>query len=76
MVNFVSGDMIEVKVIANSSRNEIVLLDDGSFKVYLRVVPVKGKANMALLRLFKKELGLEVAIVSGATGRKKRLRIV
>ena len=67
--------IFNVKVVPNSSRNEIVSLEDGSFKVYLKVVPEKGKANMALIALFKKELGLKVSIVSGERSRKKRLRV-
>ena len=61
---------IKIKVIPNSSRNE---LKEG--RLYLKAVPEKGKANKEVIKFFKKK-GLRVEIKSGEKSREKVLRII
>lgn len=64
-----------MKVIPHSSQEKIILGGD-AIKIYVKAVPDKNKANLAVIKLLKKECGLRVEIVSGATGRKKVLGVI
>lgn len=68
---------IRVKVISKSPKNEIVeKMEDGTYKIRVAAVPVRGAANQALCRFLKKGLAAsEVAIVSGGRDKVKLLRI-
>ena len=68
---------IEVKVIPNSSRNELIKTENG-YKARIQSAPVDGKANEALIALLSKELGFaksDIEIVKGKTGRNKTIVI-
>ncbi|MCK4670288.1 MAG: YggU family protein [Nanoarchaeota archaeon] len=71
------GNLLKVKVIPNSSNNEIVGYDNEKkeLKIKLKAQPEKGKANHELILFFKKNLGLNIEIVKGRTTRKKIVRM-
>ena len=53
-------------------------LQDSRLKVQLKAAPVKGQANQELERFLAKEIGIakaQVQVVSGATGKRKTVRI-
>lgn len=59
-------------------RTEVQGIADGRLKLRLAAPPVDGKANEALQRWLAERLGLrlrEVELVSGQTGRRKRVRV-
>jgi uncharacterized protein (TIGR00251 family) len=68
-----------VKVIPKSSKTEFVgYLPDGTWKVKVAAAPEKGKANKELCAFLAERLGVpqsRVEIVSGETGRLKRIRV-
>ena len=69
---------ISIKVSARSSRNDIKLLSDGSYKVFLKAPPVDGKANDALVSLLSKHFGVsksKIKIARGLTSRSKLIII-
>ncbi len=68
---------IRVKVISKSPKNEIVdRMDDGTYKIRVAAIPVKGAANEELCKFLKKSLkASEVAIVSGGRDKVKLIRI-
>jgi len=69
---------IKVRVVPRSSRNQIIGVEDGIFKIKLTAPPVDGKANKALIEFLAKKLGLakgSVEIVSGERSRQKSIRI-
>ncbi|MBW2117587.1 MAG: YggU family protein [Deltaproteobacteria bacterium] len=69
---------IKVRVVPRSSRNQIIGVDDGIFKIKLTAPPVDGKANNALREFLAKRLGLakgSVEIISGERSRQKSVRI-
>jgi uncharacterized protein len=69
---------IKVRVVPRSSRNQIVGVEDGIFKIKLTAPPVDGKANKALVEFLAKRLGLargSVEIISGERSRQKLVRI-
>lgn len=72
---YISNNLLHIKVIPSSGRTELKEEND-RLKLYLKSPPDKNKANLELLKFFKKELGLIVEIKSGATSREKVLRIV
>jgi len=61
---------ISLHVTPHSSRNELIE-ENGRLKLYLQAVPEDNKANLALIKFFKKEFGLRVEIISGMKGREK-----
>ncbi len=64
-----------VRVMPKAGRNEIKE-ENGRLKMYLKEVAEEGRANVALVKFFKKELGIAVEIKSGFTSREKVLRVL
>lgn len=70
--------IIRVRVLPRTSKNQIVGVDGGVFKVKLTAPPVEGKANKALVQFLAKKLGLpkrDIEIVSGEHSREKSIRV-
>jgi hypothetical protein len=70
---------LAVRVIPKSARTEWAgMLADGSWKVKLRAVPEKGRANEELIRFLAEEFGVartRVEIVAGLTNPHKQIRV-
>ena len=69
---------IRVKLLPRSSRNQILGYEHDILKVKVTAPPVDGQANKTLTEFLAKRLGVSkgsVQIVSGKTGRLKRVRI-
>ena len=69
---------VEILVQPRASRAKIGPMHDGRLKVAVTSPPVDGEANAAVIELFAKQLGIarsRVAIVAGASSRRKTLRI-
>ena len=75
LTSYIKNSTLSIKVIPNSNRTELIKEENG-LKLYLNAVPDKNKANLALIKFFKKELGLVVEIKSGLKSREKVLRII
>ncbi len=73
--HYITNNLLHLKVIPHSGRTELKE-ENGRLKLYLKAAPEKNKANLELIKFFKKELGLVVEIKSGATSREKVLRIL
>lgn len=70
--------LLAVRIQPRASKNEIVPMEGGAFKIRLTAPPVDGAANEALVRFLSDILGIaktRVEIVSGQTSREKRIRI-
>ncbi len=72
---FIVDGKLSVRVMPKAGRTEIKE-ENGRLKVYLKEAAEDGKANVALIKFFKKELGVAVEIKSGFTSREKVLRVV
>jgi len=73
-----SGNVIEVKVIPGASRPSVEKMEDGTFRVYLKAAPEKGRANSELLAGMAGYLGVstgDISIIRGSRSRKKLLRV-
>jgi uncharacterized protein (TIGR00251 family) len=70
---------LTVRVIPKSAKTEWAgSMADGTWKVRLRAVPEKGKANAELVRFLAAEFGLTraaVEIIAGAASHHKQVRI-
>ena len=72
------GSLLAVIVQPGASRTGAVGLLDGRVKIAVAAPPVDGKANAELIKFLKKRLKVPagaIALVSGDTGRRKRLKI-
>jgi uncharacterized protein (TIGR00251 family) len=73
-----NGTIITVKVVPNSSRNEISSDSEGRVTVRLTSPPVEGRANKGLLKILGKKLGIApscITIVKGQGSREKTVHI-
>lgn len=79
MIREVKGGVeLELHIQPRASRTELSGVHGAAFKIRLAAPPVDGEANDELVRFLAKLLGVPksaVSIVSGATGRKKRVRV-
>ena len=69
---------LDVRVIPNASRDEVVGWHDGALKIKTSAQPESGKANHAVCLLLSKYLGLPKRAVTVVLGKKcqmKKLRI-
>ena len=70
--------VLRVRVQPRADRDEIAGLHGNQLKIRLRTPPVDGKANASLVRFVARLCGVprkNVEIISGASGRDKRIRI-
>jgi uncharacterized protein len=71
------GVTIAVSVQPGAKKSEWVgVLEDGTVKIKIKAPAQEGKANQELIRFLSESLGLRksgVRIVSGETGRKKKI---
>lgn len=70
--------IIEVKVLTNAKKNELIKLSDSNYKARITKIPHKGEANKQLIKLIKKEFGVknqEISIIRGNKGRNKLIEI-
>lgn len=68
------ADLVELKVHSNSSQEKIVKLNRG-YEVWLKEKAIEGKANLKLIKFFKKYLGKSIKIKSGFNSRNKKIII-
>jgi uncharacterized protein (TIGR00251 family) len=70
--------ILNVRVQPRASRDEIVGVHGEQLKIRLTAPPVDGKANQTLLKFLAKITGVlsrQVTLLSGDSGRNKRVRI-
>jgi uncharacterized protein (TIGR00251 family) len=67
---------LDVHVIPNASRNEIVGRQGNVLKIKLQAVPEGGKANKALCAFLAREFGCRKREVRIVSGEKSRMKVV
>lgn len=67
---------IYIKVIPRSSRNEVVKISDGEYKVWLTAVAEKGKANKMLIEILAGYFDVSKSLVEIVGGQSTRTKIV
>ena len=79
LYNFIEKNpgILSIKVIPKSSENKIVFDEDsGTVKVKIREVPEDGKANIAVIDVFSRNLKIaksNIKIISGFTNSHKKV---
>lgn len=69
---------VDILVQPRASRAKIGPMHDGRIKIAVTAPPVDGEANAQVIELFARRLGIargDIAIVAGASSRRKTLRI-
>lgn len=72
---YVFNNHFVLKVIPHSGRTGLKE-KNGKLKLHLKAPPEKNKANLELVKFFKKEYGWVVEIRSGTASREKVLKVV
>ncbi len=70
--------LVNIKVITNAKKQEIILEADGSLKIKVTIVPEKGKANKKIIEILAKQLKISkknITIVSGEFNNNKVVSI-
>lgn len=67
---------LRVKVKPNSREADLSELEDGSWLARVKVPPVDGKANAALIELVAKHFGVRKAQVSIKSGASARVKLI
>jgi len=67
---------INVKVIANSSKDSIEEISESDYKVHLKEKAVKGKANKALVELLAKHFQIKKNQIRIAAGLKSNYKSI
>jgi len=62
---------IVVDVKAGSSQDSVELVGEGRYLVHVKAQPRKGKANAAVAKLLRRELGAVVTLVAGHASNRK-----
>jgi len=78
IMRFIMSLILEIKVNPCSAGQKIILDKSGKLKCFLKNPPEKGKANKELIHYLAKLLNIsqnDIEILSGLTGRKKRIKI-
>ena len=71
--------VLNIRVVPRASKDEIVGLYGDALKVRIQAPPVEGKANAYLVKFISKHWKIprrNIKILSGETGRNKRLKII
>jgi uncharacterized protein (TIGR00251 family) len=70
--------IVSIRVIPRAAKHGIQGMLGDALKIRIKAPPVEGKANAALIKFLSKQWKIpraNLAILSGETGRNKRLRI-
>ena len=65
---------IKIKVKTNRPRTKIVSFENGIYSMDVKALPEKGKANLEIIKFFKKEYKKDIRVVSGKTSKLKVLK--
>ncbi|MFH1331746.1 MAG: DUF167 domain-containing protein [archaeon] len=66
--------LYKLKVKTNAKENKIEF-DGQTYKVSIKEKPIEGKANKAIIKLFKKELNKNIRIVKGLKSSEKTIEV-
>jgi uncharacterized protein (TIGR00251 family) len=65
----------KIKVKANAKENKIEF-DGNIYRVSIKEKPIEGRANKAVIKLFKKELNINIRIVKGLKSSEKTIELI
>jgi uncharacterized protein YggU (UPF0235/DUF167 family) len=68
--------IIEIKVKTKQQENSITRMEDGTYKISVKALPDKNKANIEVINLISKHFDIpksQISIQTGQTSTKKRI---
>jgi len=69
------GIKFSVRVVPKSSKNQLLLMDEGIIKVKITAPPVEGKANECCIAYLASILGVTKSQVSISSGEKSKTKV-
>lgn len=72
------GILVSLYIQPKSSKNQVVGIHNGAFKLKIKAPPVDGAANKECIKFISKEIKIpksSITIISGHTGRQKKVLI-
>lgn len=72
------GLIMRVRVVPNSSKNEIIKMEDDTTKVKITSPPIDGKANKCLIEFLSKTFAVpktHIKVIKGETSKDKTILI-
>lgn len=66
---------ISVTVVPKSSRNALEKLDEGVYKIWVTAPPIKGEANVAVIKILAQEFGVAKSAVELVSGHRDRRKV-
>lgn len=72
---FKKNQLVSLHVICNAKEDNLQKLDNNSFKLKIKALPIEGKANKQIINFFK-NLGYSVKIVKGEKSNKKIIQFL
>jgi uncharacterized protein len=75
---YILKNTLKLLVKPNSPKTEVLGYDEPkkALKIALHAQPEKGKANLELIKFFKKEFKKDIKIISGLTSKEKLIKIL
>ncbi len=75
---YIKNNKLSIIVKANSSKNQVIGYDDNrkALKVNIKAAAENNKANIEIIKFFKKLTKKDVKIISGITSKKKLLKFI
>ncbi len=67
--------ILKIEVYPHSGREEIIMVSDSEYKIYLKKPAEDNKANTELLRVLKKHFNKKAKIIKGITSHNKLVEI-
>lgn len=67
---------IYIKVSPRSSKNEVVKVSEGEYKVKLTAAPVDGAANEALIKILAQHFNVSKSLVKIIGGKTAKIKMV
>jgi uncharacterized protein (TIGR00251 family) len=67
---------IYIKVSPRSSKNEVVKVSEGEYKVRLTAPPVDGAANEALIKLLSQHFKVSKSLINIVGGKTAKIKMV
>lgn len=78
LTNYIQNNFLKIIVKTNSNKTEVIGYDENKKALRLNVasLPIEGRANIEIIKFFKKQYKLNVEIKSGKTSKEKLLKII
>lgn len=74
-----SNQTFKLRVIPRARRNQIIVADDGTLRVYTTAVPTDGAANDAVIKMLARHFDVpksSIKIIRGAQSRDKVVQLL